>query len=155
MDLIDYTTNQCNQGRITSSNRETATEINVLLVDDSDEFISSMKRFLSYIKNIKITRVARSGKEGLAAIQVKPADLVLMDIMMQPMNGFEATKALKKQSQYPKVIIVSLYDSKEYQSMASLAHADGFVSKSKIGTDLIPMIQKLFPMSERAVPRML
>jgi DNA-binding NarL/FixJ family response regulator len=147
MDLLDNKIHyvQDDQGKIAPSPKEARNFIKVLLVDDNDEFLSSLKRFLSHLNNIEITRIAHTGKDALAAVEQEPADLVLMDILMEPMSGFEATHTMKMKSISPKVIILSFYDSPEFQSLASLAHADGFVSKSKLGTDLFPMIQQLFP----------
>jgi DNA-binding NarL/FixJ family response regulator len=117
----------------------------VVLVDDHDDFVSSLDKFLSSSKRVKVAGIAHSGEEALGILGNEHIDLVLMDIFMKPMNGFEATQIIKTAHSAPKVIILSFYDSPELHVLAARALADGFVTKSRLGNDLIPLIDELFP----------
>ena len=68
-----------------------------------------------------------------------------MDVSMPGMNGFEATRQIKKKSDAPRVIILTLYDLPEYRRMAESVGAEGFVSKDQFGSILLESIHKLFP----------
>lgn len=74
--------------------------------------------------------------------RVQP-DLVLMDWGMPGMNGLEATYNIKARSGAPNVVILTLYDNAEYRAAALAAGADGYVTKSDFGTELLPIVYTL------------
>lgn len=88
---------------------------------------------------------ALSGSEALEKVgQLRP-NLVLMDLAMNGMNGLEATRRLKACANPPCVIILTLHDNPEYRAAAMGVQADGFVAKSGLGDDLLPLIYRLLP----------
>lgn len=111
-----------------------------LLVDDSPAFLESITRFLAVDERIQIVGQALSGREAIEQATVLRPDLVLMDWSMPEMNGLEATRHLKAQPQAPHVVIVTLHDTPEYRSAAQDAGADGFITKSELGAQLLPLI---------------
>ena len=117
--------------------------LNVILVDDSPEFLASAERFLSADSQIAIVARARSGYEALdLAARMRP-DLVLVDLSMPGMNGLETTRRIKACPAAPRVIVMTLYDEPEYRVAAEAAGADGFVSKSAFRRSLLPLIATL------------
>jgi DNA-binding NarL/FixJ family response regulator len=68
-----------------------------------------------------------------------------MDLTMPEMNGLEATRQLKARADEPRIIILTLHDNSEYRAAAAAASADGFVTKSELGMQLVPMIHHLLP----------
>ena len=118
--------------------------IRVLLVDDSPKFLDALKRVLSSDHRMEIVGQALNGREALEQAARLCPDVVLMDVAMSTMNGFEATRHLKAQSKTPLVIIVTLFDISEYRTEAAAAGADWFISKSSIGTELVPLLRTLF-----------
>jgi two-component system chemotaxis response regulator CheY len=66
---------------------------------------------------------------------------------MPEMNGLEVLKAIQNISPFPKVIILTLYDTPEYRFAASSLGADGYVVKSEFIETLLPMIHRLFSQS--------
>ncbi len=128
-----------------SEHVEIGSPIRVVLVDDHEDFVVSLGQFLSSSKRVNVVGIAHSGEEALGIIGRVQPDLVLMDIFMKPMNGFETTFRIKTNYAKSKVIILSFYDSPELHILATRALADGFVSKSRLGNELIPMIDDLHP----------
>lgn len=119
-------------------------QIQVLLVDDSAEFLESIARFLGLGTELRIVGVATSGAAAVTrAAELKP-DLVLMDLAMPGMNGLEATVQLKSGAAPPCVVIMTLHDNTEYRDAARAVAADGFIAKSAIRSQLYPMIAGLF-----------
>jgi DNA-binding NarL/FixJ family response regulator len=119
-------------------------QIQVLLVDDSAEFLDSIARFLRLGAALRIVGVATSGAAAVErAAELKP-DLVLMDLAMPGMNGLEATLQLKAGVAPPRVVNMTLHDNTEYRDAARAVAADGFISKSAIRSQLYPMIAGLF-----------
>lgn len=118
--------------------------IRILIADDSSDFAESATQFLSADPNLQIVGRATSGQEALTKVsEVKP-DLVLMDWAMPEMPGPVAMRRIKSDPKAPRVIILTMYDLPEYRTIAKLAHADGFVSKSDFGEKLVPLIYELF-----------
>jgi DNA-binding NarL/FixJ family response regulator len=121
-----------------------STSIRTILVDDNQAFLDSAARFLSQYQIIEIVGRLSSGRETLRLASNLRPDLVLMDLAMPDMDGLEATRRLKTLGAMPKVIILTLHSESAYRDAAMSAGADGFVSKTDIGTALIPLVHRLF-----------
>jgi tubulin-specific chaperone A len=79
----------------------------VLIVDDDMRNVFSLKKVLAE-KEIHVL-VGKNGKEGLNVLEKNPdTNLVLMDIMMPEMNGYEAMKSIRKQEQFKDLPIIAL-----------------------------------------------
>jgi len=116
----------------------------ILLVDDNKEFLDSAAHFLAGDPAIEIVGQASSGRCALEQVPLLKPDLVVMDLTMPEMNGLEATRQLKAQPDGPRVILLTLHDNSEYRAAAEAAQADGFVAKSDLGLQLLPLIHTLF-----------
>jgi DNA-binding NarL/FixJ family response regulator len=114
--------------------------LRILLVDDSLRFLDSAARFLAGETNVEVVGRALSGEEAIEQIAQLRPDLVLMDLAMPGINGLEATRQIKMQSDAPCIIILTLSDSSEYRRAAEAAGADGFVSKAEFSTMLLSLI---------------
>ena len=118
--------------------------IRALLVDDYADFIESASQFLSTVPEIQVVGRASSGVEALQAVDRLHPDLVLMDLAMPGMSGLEATRRIKEQAGAPRVVIITLYNNQGYRVAALAAGADGFMTKSEFGEDLVTLIHDLF-----------
>jgi two-component system sensor histidine kinase/response regulator len=89
-------------------------ESNILIVDDDIANLELLKRMLA-VPGYKV-RSAQSGKMALAACEAAPPDLILLDINMPDMNGYDVcTKLKKKQAleETPVIFVSGLSDPKE------------------------------------------
>jgi DNA-binding NarL/FixJ family response regulator len=118
--------------------------IRTLLVDDSREFLQAASQFLSVDPQIEIVGKFLSTREALDNIYDLNPDLVLMDLAMPHINGLEATQLIKEHAQPPKVIILTMHDNPEYRHASNAVQADGFITKSNFGVELIPLIEEIF-----------
>lgn len=118
--------------------------IRTILVDDSPEFLEAAMRFLSSDPQIEIVGSALSGEEAVQQVNTLNPELVLIDLAMPGMGGLEATRQIKTQINSPRVIILTLYDNKEYRLASEAVYADGFITKSEFGVELLPLIHSLF-----------
>ena len=87
----------------------------ILLVDDS-ETILMMEQMILAKRSYELI-VARNGKEGVAKALATQPDLILMDVIMPKMNGFEAVKQLRENAQTRSVPIVMVTTKAEAESM--------------------------------------
>ncbi len=124
--------------------REAGTPLRVLLVDDSWEFLGSVEHFLSAEPRLKIIGYASTGQEALEQVNLLRPDLVLMDLAMPKMNGLVAARQIKAQANAPRVVILTVHNQPEYREAVQAAGADGFISKSDFGAQVLPLIENLF-----------
>jgi DNA-binding response OmpR family regulator len=78
----------------------------ILLVDDEQLIISMLSDILSDTADKIIT--AENGKEGLEKIQSEKPDIIISDIMMPEMNGFEFLKAVRENKEYDDIPFIFL-----------------------------------------------
>jgi DNA-binding NarL/FixJ family response regulator len=118
--------------------------LSVLLVNSSPKIIQSAARYLSMLPQIGIVSIAPSGTAAMRLMEVLELDLVLLDLRLPDMSGLELTTTIKKLVESPKVILLGEYDFSEYHNAAAAALADGFICESELGTQFVPMIEKIF-----------
>jgi two-component system, sensor histidine kinase and response regulator len=103
---------------------------NVLIIDDEPKNRQLLRRFLAASGDYAI-REAGSGEQGLAAAAESPPDLVICDVMMPGMDGYEVTRRLKEAAGdrfLPVVMVTALADSDSRVHGLS-AGADDFLSR--------------------------
>lgn len=117
----------------------------VLLVDDNPDFRKAASCFLRSMPGLELLGEATSGEQALdLAVALNP-DLVLMDIEMRGMTGIEATIAIKRQPDPPKVVIITMHAQAEFRLLGETAGADGFLLKDDLVEGLPPLLAALFP----------
>ncbi|KHF42033.1 response regulator [Halalkalibacter okhensis] len=90
--------------------------IQVLLVDDHEMVRMGLSAYLSTLPDIKVIGQASNGREGVnAALELQP-DVVLMDLVMDEMDGIAATAEIIKERPSCKVIVLTSFidDEKVY-----------------------------------------
>jgi len=70
-------------------------------------------------------------------------EIVIMDINIAGINGIEAIRQLKNKYPLTKVIFLSFFDDDFHRFAALSVGASGYVAKSKISIDFIPLMKKL------------
>jgi two-component system response regulator NreC len=86
---------------------------------------------------------ARDGEEGIQkALELLP-DLILLDISMPGLNGFEVSRRLRQQVPDAKILIMSQNDPSQVLPGAIEAGAQGCVDKSNLNAELLSIIDKL------------
>ncbi|MCB0211205.1 MAG: response regulator transcription factor [Anaerolineae bacterium] len=103
--------------------------LRILLVDDHIIFRKGVASLIGYQANLSLVGEANNGLEGIQlARQLKP-DIVLMDIRMPDMDGFEATQIIKKEMPDIKVIILTVLDGDDQLFTSIQVGADGYLPK--------------------------
>ena len=101
----------------------------VLIVDDSPTEVHVLKTLLE--KNGHDVNVAESGEEGVVTAKEILPDVVLMDVVMPGMNGFQATRQLSQQTETANtpVIIVTTKDQETDKVWAKRQGAVDYIVK--------------------------
>jgi len=89
-------------------------QYDILIVDDESQFIQIILNILKEVKNYNLV-VATSGEQALTLIKEHTFNLILLDIIMQPMNGYEVCEILKsdKATKYIPIIFLTAKDDQE------------------------------------------
>lgn len=103
----------------------------LLLVDDDASFRAAARALLAGA-GFPVTAEAGTGREALAAAaDVEPA-LVLLDIQLPDIDGFEVARRLRAQSLAPVVILISTREAIDYGRRIAECGAAGFVTKARL-----------------------
>jgi len=102
----------------------------VMIVDDSAEVRRMITSFIGDLVSEFVE--CGDGCEALATYADHRPDLVLMDYEMTRMNGFQATRAIKKVFPNARVVIVSQWDSAALREAAKDSGADAYVNKKSL-----------------------
>jgi len=112
----------------------------VLIVDDSPTEVHVLQTMLT--KNGHEVVVATSGEDGVDMAKSEMPDLILMDVVMPGMNGFQATRALTKDpdTQHIPIIIVTTKDQETDRVWGLRQGAKDYITKPVDSTDLLTKI---------------
>jgi DNA-binding NarL/FixJ family response regulator len=112
----------------------------VLIADDHDLFAESLTAFLSTEERITVVGRAANGEEAARLCAELRPDIVLMDISMPVLNGFEAAKLIRAQTPETAVLFLTGSASPADVAQARAAGGIGYVTKDKLATELVDAI---------------
>ena len=101
----------------------------LIIVDDHDLLRASLRSMLECEHDLRIVGEAKDRQEAIELCRLHRPDLVLMEVRMPRVDGFEATRRIKREAGTTKVLIMSAYNEREYGSEAIRAGAEGYVPK--------------------------
>ena len=109
----------------------------ILLVEDYDDAREMYRDYLEYAGFD--VQTARDGHEALAKARTVMPDLILMDLSLPGMDGWEATRVLKKDPATRHIVVVALsaHALAAEGERARLAGCDGFIAKPCLPPDLV------------------
>jgi DNA-binding NarL/FixJ family response regulator len=118
--------------------------IKIALADDHKLFLNGLTNLLNGFDNVKVIGTANNGKELLDLLKVTHPDLVLVDLNMPVMNGFEAAKAILESTTIStKVVIVSTYADEHIVEKVAQLGIHGYVLKDAEPEDLLYTIEEV------------
>jgi CheY-like chemotaxis protein len=127
--------------------------VNILIVDDSVSVRKALERLLAP-RNFAVTSVS-SAEHALESVAQQTPSLVIADIVMPGMNGFELTQRLKASDHHkhiPVLLISGIVDA-AVQAQAKEAGAQGVVSKPFTPEELFPRIDEVLSNVPESAPQ--
>jgi two-component system, OmpR family, alkaline phosphatase synthesis response regulator PhoP len=118
----------------------------VLVVDDDVDFCEATELLLDS-KGYKVL-LAHDGKEGLEKARAVKPDLVILDVMMPEMNGYDVCVVLKADPELKKTPVLlltavdqNLFKTTYTQAMGLMTEADDYIAKPVEPQDLVTRVE--------------
>lgn len=118
-------------------------KIRVVIVDDHPLVRQTWKMILESTDRIDVVRECNDGGDAIdSALELMP-DVILMDINMSPVNGFEATRQILKHSPHLKIIGISVNNQPSYARNIIQLGAKGYVTKNSTKEEMVQAINEV------------
>jgi DNA-binding NarL/FixJ family response regulator len=118
-----------------------AQSLRILLADDNPEVLDLVKRELQ--KDFVIAGAVLDAASVLREVPNLKPDLIILDVSMGELNGFEIIRQLQADHCPSKVIFLTVHEEFEFVRAAFDAGASGYVFKSRLNTDLRAAIEAI------------
>jgi two-component system, NarL family, nitrate/nitrite response regulator NarL len=112
--------------------------IRVLIADDHLLFAEALEAILGTDERVEVVGIARDGRQAVELAEAARPDVVLMDISMPVMDGFEAAEELSGSG--AAVLMLTGSNARADVARARSAGAAGYVTKDRIASELIDAI---------------
>ena len=115
----------------------------ILIVDDSPSQLLGMKRIVEKLGHETVT--AEDGASGVEVAKATLPDLILMDVVMPNINGFQATRAISTEPTTPQipVVLVTTKDQETDKVWGMRQGAKAYITKPFTESQLIEVINSL------------
>jgi DNA-binding NarL/FixJ family response regulator len=123
--------------------RAQANPVRILVADDHEVMRMGIRNLLESVPNWTVSDEAGTGREAVdLALQSSP-DIIIMDITMPEMNGFEAAAQIAQRRPDIPVIMFSLHLSEDVVARFKSGPIRGAVSKSEAARDLLDAVRSV------------
>lgn len=118
-------------------------KLRLIIVDDHKMIRETWRLLLSRVPNLEVVGECASGAEAIDSAAALSPDIMLMDINMEPVNGFEATQAISGKHPDIRIIGVSVNDQPGYARHMLQMGARGFVTKNSSLSEMVHAINEV------------
>jgi DNA-binding NarL/FixJ family response regulator len=108
--------------------------LRILLADDNPAILEAVRHLLQ--KDFQIVGAIEDARAVVRTTPELKPDVLILDISMGELNGFEITRLLKHEQCPSKIIFLTVHEELEFIRGAFDAGASGYVFKSRMNTDL-------------------
>jgi DNA-binding NarL/FixJ family response regulator len=127
--------------------------LRVLIADDHPLFAEALTLTLEADSRVEVAGHAQNGQEAVALVSELRPDVVLMDLDMPVLDGFEATRGVREVSPSTRVVVVTASAAPGDSAKAFAAGASAYLRKGCITTELLDAIFAVAPATEQTVLR--
>lgn len=119
-------------------------EIRIIVADDHKLFRKGLISILSDLPQVSVIAEAENGEQLLNILKTTPTDIVLLDLRMPLMDGYEVLAIVKSKFPTVKAIVISMFDAESHIVNAIEAGAKGFLTKDSDPEEIAIAIESVF-----------
>jgi len=116
-------------------------KLRILICDDHTLFVEGIKAMLRNELSLEVVGEARDGRQAVELVKQLKPDVILMDVSMPDMNGFDATRRVHEFDFNVKVLILTMHDEEELVARCLEAGAAGYIIKDAPASQLLYAIE--------------
>jgi DNA-binding NarL/FixJ family response regulator len=117
--------------------------VKILIADDHEIVRQGIRRVLETKPEWDICGEAANGQEAVQMAQELTPDIIIMDVTMPVMSGFEAADEISRLPIQSRVLFFTMHESGGMAGSARKSGAQGYVVKSRAAQDLIQALERL------------
>jgi DNA-binding NarL/FixJ family response regulator len=111
--------------------------LRILIADDHEDVRKSVCAILTARLDIEICGEAENGREAIEKAKALKPDLIILDITMPVLSGFEAARELRKILPVTPILILTMHESRQLVEEAKKLGVNGYVAKTQAGDALL------------------
>jgi len=117
--------------------------IRIFIVDDHSLFRAGVRQILAKQSDLRVVGEAGNGGEAMTGIRERDCDVVLLDLTMPGLGGFEVLGDIKRERPHAAVLVLSMHPEDQYATRILKAGASGYLTKESAAEELIVAIRKV------------
>ena len=117
--------------------------VQAIIVDDSERILTALGLLMQSIPEVEVVATAREGYEALDKIIRLEPDLVLLDVFLPELSGFEVCREIKRSRRNTEVIMMSINSGEQLRQRCLACGAADFLPKISINRSLADTIGRL------------
>lgn len=114
-------------------------KIRVVLADDHTAVLAKVRGLLG--EEFEVVDEVEDGNQAVDAVLILDPDVLVIDISMPVLDGLQAAARLQKADCRAKIIFLTIHEDHDFVTAALSAGASGYVTKTRLSTDLVPAIR--------------
>lgn len=115
--------------------------IRILVADDHEPLRRFVYSTLARLPRLRLVGEASDGLEALRKAQLLRVDIILLDISLPKLNGFEVARRIRERMPQLRILFISTDCSHQIAEEALRLGAGGYIVKSDAGTELVPALE--------------
>jgi DNA-binding NarL/FixJ family response regulator len=120
-----------------------ATQRTILMADDHALVRAGIRALLESLPGVHVVGETGDGLEAVEIVRRNPPDVILLDVTMPGMNGFEAAARIVQLGVPTRVLMISMHASPDYAARAFAAGALGYLNKDAAFEELSEAIDRV------------
>ena len=114
--------------------------IRVLIVDDVSQVRQELRTMLTLSSDVEIVGEAANGLEAIRQAEALQPEVILMDLEMPVLDGYQATEQIKNQQPSRRIVALTVHGYEEARQRALQAGVDAFIVKGESLENLVQAI---------------
>ena len=111
----------------------------VVIVDDDPSFLATVRRLLED-EGFVVVGEALNGEDGVAAVRQHEPDIVLVDVTLPDIDGFEVVERLADGGPGAPVVLTSIRSAADFGDLIERSSANAFITKAEISGEALEAI---------------